>query len=654
MVAGVTTLYVDTETFNTVDIKVGVPRYMETVEVTLVSWAVDDGPVHVEDITATHFFNPISAGFTAAWLRADRYVAHNVPFDRPAMLTLGFNSPPDAWHCTQARALAHSLPASLAALSEVYNLGDKAKDKRGKQLVQLFCKPRPKNSKLRRATRETHPKEWAEFIEYARQDVVALRELDRKLPTWNLTDTERQAWLRNQRINDRGMLIDLGLAQAAIETVEAHKEKRNGEARRLTWSGGNRNGLSVTQRDALLAHLRTDYGLYLPDLRGATVERVLDDPDLDAGARELLSARLEVCQTSTAKWPKLLAAANTDGRLRGTAQFCGASRTGRDAGRIFQPLNLPRPPKYLKSAEAFTTAVEAIKGRVADLCYDDPIEVCAATLRGAIVAPAGKTLVVSDLNAIEGRVLAWLAGERWKLDAYARGDDLYVLAYASAFRKVPEDVTDAERQVGKVMELALGFGGAVGAFSTMAGNYGVNLPEDEVVTLVKAWRKANPAIVKFWYALEDAFRMAATSSGNMDTWVAGSIKVSRRGSWVLLELPSGRALCYPSLRVDDDGQLTYLGTNQYTRKWERIKTYGGKLAENATQGCARDVLVHGMGKIEDAGPYDIIMSVYDEVVSETVDGSVGEHSALLASVPPWSPGLPLKAAGFETQRYRKD
>lgn len=650
-----TTLYVDTETFNTVDIKVGVPKYMETVEVTLVSWAVDDGPVHVLDMTRDYTafdadFTKLHAGwkqFYAAWNNADRYVAHNVPFDKPALASLDLHSGAHKWHCTQARALAHSLPASMAALSEVYNLGDKAKDKRGKQLVQLFCKPRPKNSKLRRATRETHPKEWAEFIEYARQDVVALRELDRKLPTWNLTDTERQAWLRNQRINDRGMLIDLDLAQAAIETVEAHKEKRNDDVRLLA------DGLSVTQRDALLAHLRTGYGLHLPDLRGATVERILDDPDLDAGARELLSARLEVCQTSTAKWPKLLSAASSDGRLRGTAQFCGASRTGRDAGRIFQPLNLPRPPKYLKSAAAFDTAVQAIKGRVADLCYDDPIEVCAATLRGAIVAPEGKKLVVSDLNAIEGRVLAWLAGEQWKLDAYAKGFDLYVLAYATAFRRTLLSVTEAERQVGKVMELALGFGGAVGAFSTMAGNYGVNLPEDEVVALVKAWRKANPAIVKFWYALEDAFRMAATSSGNMDTWVAGSIKVSRRGSWVLLELPSGRALCYPSLRVDDDGQLTYLGTNQYTRKWERIKTYGGKLAENATQGCARDVLVHGMERTEENGAYDIILTCYDEVVSETVSGTEAEHSALLASVPPWAPGLPLRAEGFETTRYRK-
>lgn len=647
-----TTLYVDTETFNTVDIKVGVPRYMETVEVTLVAWAVDDGPVYVMDRTKP-YADFDATEFEEAWDSSDRYVAHNAPFDRPALVSIGFTAPLEKWHCTQARALAHSLPASLAALSEVYNLGDKAKDKRGKQLVQLFCKPRPKNSKLRRATRETHPKEWAEFIEYARQDVVALRELDRKLPTWNLTDTERQAWLRNQRVNDRGMLIDLELAQAAIETVEAHKEKRNHDVRRLTGNAAMADGITVTQRDALLAHLRTDYGLHLPDLRGSTVERILDDPDLEAGARELLTARLEVCQTSTAKWPKLLSAANADGRLRGTAQFCGASRTGRDAGRIFQPLNLPRPPKYLKSAAAFDTAVQAIKGRVADLCYDDPIEVCAATLRGAIVAPEGEKLVVSDLNAIEGRVLAWLAGEQWKLDAYVSGADLYVLAYAAAFHRAPHTVNDTERQVGKVMELALGFSGAVGAFSTMAGNYGVNLPEDEVVALVKAWRKANPAIVRFWYALEDAFRMAATVSGNMDTWVAESIKVSRRGSWVLLELPSGRALCYPSLRVDDDGQLTYLGANQYTRKWERIKTYGGKLAENATQGCARDVLVHGMGKIENAGPYDITMSVYDEVVSETVDGSEDEHSALLASVPPWAPGLPLKAAGFETGRYMK-
>lgn len=636
-----TILYADVETWNEAPITAGTARYAETVEIMVIAWAVDRGAVTVWDLTNPGRWHDVADMFMHAWANASLVVAHNAFFDRSVLATKGIARPLSQWHCTQAQALAHSLPGSLDKLSEIYQLGDAAKDKEGKQLIQLFCKPRPKTSKIRRATRETHPTEWQKFLNYAGQDIVALRALHKKLPTWNCTAAEREAWLLNQEINDRGFLIDQDLATAAIATCERAKAALQARTEDITGTD-----LSVQQRAALQALLR-EYGVSLPDMTASTLERRLEDPDLPAPVRELIGIRLEMCQTSNAKWPKLLASVSSDGRLRGTSQFCGASRTGRDSGRIFQPLNLPRPPKYLEGDEQF---VDAIKLGVADLVYDNPMEVTSAALRGALVAPPGKKLVVADLNAIEGRVAAWVAGEQWKLDAYARGDDLYVLAYAASFHKPAADVTKAERQIGKVEELALGFGGAAGAFGTMAAMYGVELPDDEVRAVVKAWRAANPKIVQFWWDLERAVKnITSTVNGTVDL---GPLRIQKQGAWLRIILPSGRSLSYAQPRIEDD-QFTYMGLNQYTRKWERISSYGGKLFENVVQAIARDVLVAAMKRCA-ANGFDIVLTVYDEIIAEAVMGrTVDEMISLMTTVPHWAPGLPLAAGGFETQRYYK-
>ena len=631
-------LYVDTETYNEAPITVGTARYCETVEIMVIAWAVDDGPVEVIDRTS---WSQDDRAFMRAWRDADLVVAHNAYFDRTGLAAKGIIRPLNQWQCTMAIALSHSLPGALDKLGEIYQLGDAAKSKEGRQLIQLFCKPRPKTSKIRRATRETHPAEWQKFLDYAGQDIVALRALHKKLPTWNCTAAEREAWMLNQEINDRGFLIDQDLAVAAIATCERAKAALQARTEDITGTD-----LSVQQRAALQALLR-EYGVSLPDMTASTLERRLEDPDLPAPVRELIGIRLEMCQTSNAKWPKLLASVSSDGRLRGTSQFCGASRTGRDSGRIFQPLNLPRPPKYLEGDEQF---VDAIKLGVADLVYDNPMEVTSAALRGALVAPPGKKLVVADLNAIEGRVAAWVAGEQWKLDAYARGDDLYVLAYAASFHKPAADVTKAERQIGKVEELALGFGGAAGAFGTMAAMYGVELPDDEVRAVVKAWRAANPKIVQFWWDLERAVKnITSTVNGTVDL---GPLRIQKQGAWLRIILPSGRSLSYAQPRIEDD-QFTYMGLNQYTRKWERISSYGGKLFENVVQAIARDVLVAAMKRCA-ANGFDIVLTVYDEIIAEAVMGrTVDEMISLMTTVPHWAPGLPLAAGGFETQRYYK-
>ena len=646
-------LYVDTETFNEAPITVGTARYCETVEIMVIAWAVDDGPVHVWDVTdnrAPNAWSQMNERFVWDWQDPENelVVAHNAFFDRSVLATKGVERPLNQWHCTQAQALAHSLPGSLDKLSAIYNLGDAAKDKEGKQLIQLFCKPRPKTSKIRRATRETHPAEWQKFLDYAGQDIVALRALHKKLPKWNWTEAEREAWMLNQEINDRGFLIDQELAVQAIATCERAKAALQSRTEVITGTD-----LSVQQRAALQALLK-EYGVALPDMTASTLERRLEDPDLPAPVRDLIGIRLEMCQTSNAKWPKLLASVSSDGRLRGTSQFCGASRTGRDSGRIFQPYNLPRPPKYLDGDEDF---VEAIKLALVDLIYDNPMEVTSAALRGALVAPPGKKLVVADLNAIEGRVAAWVAGEQWKRDAYARGDDLYVLAYAASFHKRPEDVTKAERQIGKVEELALGFGGAAGAFGTMAAMYGVELPDDEVRAVVKAWRAANPKIVAAWWRLEDCVKQLATCSGTAGMDLPQlQLPVRKQGSWLRIILPSGRSLSYAQPKIED-GQFTYTGLNHYTHKWERIRSYGGKLFENVVQAIARDVLVEGMKRVQQHELFDIVLTVYDEIITEAPHypcrSDVDALISLMTTIPHWAPGLPLAAGGFETYRYYK-
>jgi DNA polymerase len=500
----------------------------------------------------------------------------------------------------------------------------------------------------------------------------------------------------DQRINARGVQIDLKLARAAIDSAERIKACMAVQVSDMTDGAVG----AATQRDAMLRHLLSAYGIELPDLRTSTVEELLNgggrfrEIDLPEVARELLEIRLGASRTSTTKYQALLNATSEDGRLRGTLQFCGASRTGRWAGRVFQPQNLSRVPKYLK--KQYDEAVEVIKLGAVDLLYDNPLEVLGACVRGALVAPRGKKFCISDLSNIEGRGLAWAAGENWKLKAFSDfdagiGSDLYKLAYAKAFNVPVESVDDGDqRQVGKVMELALGYSGGVGAFVTFAAAYGIDLealadkaqlPADVIRETEKAWdwaskndrtyelpekvwrvcdgfkrlwRRAHPETVAWWREVEDAARAATLNPGNV--FKARSVRFAAQGAWLRMLLPSGRSLCYPSPRVSEEGVISYMGVNQFSRKWCRINTYSGKLVENAIQGIARDVLASTMPLMETNG-YQIVLSIHDEVICETPDTdrySSDGLSTILATNPDWAKGFPLAAAGFETRRYRKE
>ncbi|EKD1774702.1 DNA polymerase [Escherichia coli] len=685
-----TILWGDLETYCEIPINNGTHAYAEGVEVMLFAWAIGDEPVSVWDLTAGE---PIPSRLRKAIADPDTLLFfHNSHFDRTVLRNAmpELAPPVERWRDTMVQALAHSLPGALGALCEVLGVPqDKAKDKEGKSLIQLFCKPRPKNSKLRRATSKTHPVEWQRFVAYAGLDIEAMREVYKRLPKWNYQGAELALWHRDQRINDRGVCMDVQLAQAAIEAVDL-EQKRLAKRTQVMTDGEVQ---AATQRDAMIKHIVESYGVELPDMQRSTLERRIADPDLPSPVKELLAIRLQASTTSTSKYKSLMKGISNDGRLRGTLQFCGASRTGRWAGRLFQPQNLPRPTL---EQERIDEGIEALKSGCADLLFDNVMELTSSALRGCIMAPAGKKLVVSDLSNIEGRKLAWLAGEQWKLAAFRQydegtGPDLYKLAYAKAFNITPEEVTKYQRQIGKVMELGLGFGGGVAAFLTFALVYGLDLEElataalpniprdvqreakswyDESVkrkatyglservfiacdSLKRLWRRAHPETCDFWYQLERTVRAAIATPKK--TLYCGYLKVRRDGAWLRIQLPSGRALCYPSPSIEK-GNITYMGINSYSRKWQRLKTYGGKLVENVTQAAARDVLAGNMPLIENAG-YSIVLTVHDEVICEapdTDDYTDAALSSLLSTNPEWAPDIPLNAGGFEAYHYRKD
>lgn len=695
-----TTLWLDTESYSECDLfSQGTHRYCAdpSTEVIVAQWAIDDGEPVVVD--CTEFSHPAVYPTPLDALLRDPgviIVAHNSHFDRTLLRHVwGIDVPVERWRDTMVKALAHGLPGALGKVGAVLGVAeDKAKDKRGRDLIQLFCKPRPKNHKLRRATRDTHPNEWAEFLEYSRQDIVAMRAIDRLLPNWNYREghPELALWHLDQRVNDRGFAVDLGLAQAAIEAVAEEQRRLKAETSEAT--GGR--VASPSQRDELLSYILLEHGVRLPDMSADTLRRRAEDPELPDPVKLLINLRLEATKTSTSKYKTALKATSADGRLRATQQFCGAARTGRIAHRLF-PGNMPRPSKGFDT-EAQDLAIESLKAGTADLLHDDVMQLTADCIRGLIVAPAGRKLCIADLSNIEGRVLAFLAGEAWKLQAFrefdaGRGVDIYKLAYSRSFGVDASAVSKDQRQIGKVQELMLGYEGGVGAYLTGAATYGFDIADlAEAVraatnadvwkdtlgsfdwfkkkgltyglpvehwaacrVLVDAWREAHPNTKALWKALKDAFIAAVAHRGQ--TYSAGQhLKVRADGAWLRIRLPSGRYLCYLSPEVDDEGNCSFMGVDQYTRTWKRIRTHGGKLVENVTQAAARDVLFANMPAIDAAG-YEIVLSVHDELLTETPDTdaySSDTLAAMMSVVPPWARGLPLAAAGFETYRYRKD
>lgn len=654
-----TTFYLDTETFNECPIKHGTYKYVETVELMIVSWAVDDAPVSVWDAT----LHPKMPAEIVDNLYDERIlkVAFNVPFDRGVLEhATGITIPIEQWHDVAVQARMHALAGGLAKLCEIYQVPEWfTKQATGKQLIQLFCKPRPKNCKERRATRHTHPKQWADFVKYAGNDVESMRYLHKRIPTWNYPDNpfEHELWALDDKINGRGFAVDIPLAQGAVEAVQRAKKINATKTSEMTDGAV----AACTQRDKLLAHILAEYGVKLPDMKADTVRRRIEDERLPDSVRELLALRLDAASTGDSKYRALLRSVSSDGRLRGTTLLAGARRTGRWAGRHFQPHNLIKIPKWVKPI--YDEAVEAVTAGVVDLLYDDPLKLIPKLARACVIAPPQKRLDISDLANIEGRVLAWLAGEEWKLKAFCdfdagKGEDLYVLGYSRAFHTPIEDIHEdmaaggRMRDTGKTQELALGYGGAVGAFTAMAEKYGLSFEEDFIIKSVKAWRKANAKIVKFWYALEKKMKLAIAHPGKV--YVCRKLSIRRDKAWLRIKLPSGRYLCYPSPRVDGEG-ISCMGVDPYSRKWSRIYIWGGGTAGCVTQAVARDIIGIRMLAVEKEG-YATVLHVHDELITEVIDDDTHSHerlSEILVQPIDWAEGLPLAASGFSTKRYRK-
>lgn len=689
-------LYIDTETFNAEkDISAGTYEYARTAETLLVTYAVGDAPVQLWDAT----LDPLIPDDLDDALHDQRMpiTAHNAMFDRNVLreTLLPFNSvyvERDRWRCTMVKALSHGFPGGLDQLGRILGLPqEQAKLKTGKKLINRFCKPAPKNHKVNRYDHHTHPEEWAQFCEYAIQDVEAMREIDRRLPDWNYRGFELDIYHLDQTINDRGFLVDRELVEAGSAAAIAEKEALARRFVELTGGAVAR----PTQREQFRQYLNNTFRTHFEDTKSQTFKDFLATtafakPEL----QELLEISIMSNKTSTAKYGSLEPAISPDGRFRGGLQCAGAARTRRWAGRTFQPHNLPS--RGLPPQNSIEQYISALKEGVHDMLFDDLMLYGSAALRGVLVAPKGKKLVVSDLSNIEGRANAWLAGETWKLEAFAEydkgiGHDLYRVAAGRILGKKPENIDGTERNgIGKVSELALGYQGGVGALQNFAkGQMAALMPiivdaaPDELIgaeenyeiwgkehspdmdreewlaseAIKLAWRGRHPKIVNLWRACEEAALAAIAHPGN--AYRAGEHLVFKalayRGHrYLLVRMPSGNFLVYFDPRVFDK-KITYMGLNSITRQWTRIDTYGGKFVENICQSLSRDILAHNMPACEADG-FEILLTVHDETVTEAPDRpefNADRLSNHLATLPPWAAGFPLAAAGFEANRYQK-
>ncbi len=692
-----TLVYADIESYNETPITNGSHKYAETAEILLFGYAIDDGPAQVWDLTADK--NCPEDLRKALKDPATRIVFHNgMQFDSVVLEKQmpEFDWSPHRIIDTMVIAYQHGLPGSLADLCRVFKLGeDEAKmEADGARLVNVFCHPAPSNWKIRRPNAQTYPSEWARFKEYCRMDIVSMRAVFKKLPKFNCTKAEREIQLVDAAINQRGYRIDIALAEGALLLDKEHKEALALKTKALT----NGEVKRATQRDAIKAFIEKEYGWHIDSMSKAELERKISADDVPEPVKELLRIRLSSAATAAKKYEKVLGAVSADGRLRGTIQFRGAMRTGRFAGRIFQPQNLSRPA--FKEA-GFFEAIELVKADLAEAFYDDVRPVLSSCLRGLIIADEGKTFVVADWSNVEGRVLAWMAGEDWKLKAFrdfdaGKGHDLYKMTYGRTFGIRPEDVTKPQRQMGKVLELAMGYGGGAGAFVTFANGYGMDLQKvaDDIYAALdpatvaeadkswdwfvkndrtsgldkhtfvavdavkRAWREANKNIAALWVKVGEACVSAIAEPGEAFP-IRHGITALYDGRFLLLTLPQGRKLAYahPQIIDAERGSFKYLGIDQKIRKFGWLETHGAKCVENLVQATSCDLLCSALVRLEKAGLAPV-MHVHDEIVCEVPERGSDKAYETLADVMthPLSKvyeGLPLAVDGFIGNRYKK-
>lgn len=646
-----TRLHIDIETYSEADLKkVGTYRYAEdaSTDITLVAYAFDDGDVQLWECHE----GKMPAGLRDA-LQNPTVIKHawNASFERTLIRHVwGIDVPPEEWRCSMVHAYSLALPGSLDECGRVIGLPeDKAKMKEGKRLIQKFCKPRTPsaNNPATRWTHENADIEWAAFCEYCKRDVDAERAIERRLSRWPLPSQELALWHLDQRVNDNGLPISLDFVRAAMTLDDQHTERLLARATELT-------GLdNPNSRDQLMDWLNK-FSMGLTSLTKDDVAGALTCESISPQVREVLELRQQLARTSVTKYAALERATGSDSRLRGCFQFMGAARTGRWAGRIFQPQNLPRGT--VSDIDTARDVVGSACLETAEMFYDDIGGLLSSTIRPSVSAPEGKKFLVADFSAIEARVLAWLAGEQWRLDVFNTHGMIYEASAEQMF-KLPAGSVDKKspyRPKGKVAELACGYQGSVGALIKM-GALDMGLTEEELRPIIDAWREANPAIKQFWYDIERAAKAAVVSKRPVK---CGVFTFRCEGPFLFIDLPSGRSLAYLRPRLVDGKfgpQIVFEGVNQETRQWGRQDTYGGKLVENVTQAFARDCLAVALTKLDAAG-YKIVGHVHDEVIIEVDedDNRLHEVEALMGESLPWAPGLPLKADGYECKHYVKE
>lgn len=647
-------LYLDTETYSSEDIKkAGAFKYMEApdFEILLLPYAWNDEPVRVLDM-----FDPkdretlqeIIAGLKDPGVVK---VAHNTAFERGAYLReFGFYQPPEEWVDTMILAAYNGLPMSLEAAGAALQLPQQ-KLKEGTALISYFCKPcKPTIANGGRTRNLPHhaPEKWERFKAYAGRDVETMRLIFKRLwSRYKVTDFERKVWALDARINERGVLVDLDLARSAIAVDSAFKAEHMQEMAKLT---GLENPNSVSQLRGWLESV----GIYSESL-GKGIVADLRKQATDPTTRRVLELRQLLGKTSTKKYEAMVSAAGDDSRVRGITQYYGAGRTGRWAGRLVQLQNLPQ--NHLDEIGTVREIVRARDLETLELVYDSVPDVLSQLIRTAFIAKPGHTFLVSDYAAIEARVIAYLAGEKWRMEVFAQGGDIYCSSASQMF-KVPvvkHGINGHLRQKGKVAELACGYGGGVAALKAFGADK-MGLTEEEMQDIVTQWRAASPTIPKLWGDVERAAKRALENPGRTYSIPCG-IKYRRDADALRCLLPSGRVLTYWGARIEDHKgrpSVVFMGQNQTTRKWEKTETWGGKLVENIVQAVARDCLAVAMVRLEAAG-YNIVFHVHDEVVIEAPEGSRWQDAAAIMGEPiDWAPGLLLRGDGYETKFYMKD
>ncbi len=647
------TISIDIETYSSVDLtKAGVYRYAESpdFEILLFAYAVDGGEVKVVDVArGEHIPKVIIDALTDE--RIHKY-AFNAQFERVCLsrflgYPVGEYINPDSWFCTMVWAATLGFPLSLEKVGAVLGL-EKQKLTTGKELIRYFCKPCEatiaNGGRTRNYPRHALDK-WEDFKAYNKRDVETEMQIQGRLSAFPVSDTEWENYHLDQRINDYGIALDMDFVEHAISCDAVTTTNKTERAKALT---GIDNPNSAQQLKAWLV----EQGQAVESLSKADVARLLKDAT--GNVEKILKLRQELAKSSVKKYVAMKTVVNTDSRARGLIQFYGAARTGRFSGRNIQVQNLPQ--NHLDDLPKARELVRHDNYSAIEDTYGNIPNVLSELIRTAFVPKDGHRFIVSDFSAIEARVLAWYAGESWRIEVFEKGGDIYC-ASASQMFKIPVEkngVNGHLRQKGKIAELALGYGGSVGALKAM-GAVAMGIPEGELKGLVTAWRGANPKITKFWWAVDRAVKYTVSTKQSYSCY---GLTFSYEKGILFITLPSGRRLAYvrPRMGINGFGSdcVTYEGVGA-TKKWERLESYGPKFVENIVQATARDILVEAMQRLYKLG-FAITMHVHDEVVLEVPKGvsNVKECCQIMSINPEWAVGLPLNADGYECEFYKKE